>query len=1148
MVLKGLLADPTAKVHVICCYLPWAGSTQLQDLDLTTRHMALQQQLINATTSQPNNIVVVAGDFNAKIGEQQALSNTAITAILQHNNSSTATSTISLARQQQENCKTADQPGYQLNDLCIATDTINLTGLTTDDSPAKPSYVSSANSSTARIDHFLVSPSTLPYITHHQVLDTLLGSDHHPIQLCLSLQPTTAPATDPEPHYRFQQIIPSDDPAVIRQYQEIIADAATWANFQQLASETNTSSDDLLAAFNTVIFRAAQAAGYRIRWVGPPKPQHHNPPSKYKVWHDTLCKHLQQQIRALLQEHDTSKAAELRQLQQQYRKRIRTLLRRHRAEHAKEQLQKWKLNRNQFWRSYRPHSSPCPFSPSTIARHFNTKMNSYQPAPAPATPAEQLPAQQAIDITSECPTVADIAAAIKHSSSTSAGIDGIPTALLHPVPIPQPADDLANAALGSTTSNADALLSTAAGLHAVFQRISSTGAIPQQWRSAVLVPIYKNKGDRSDISNYRPLSMPTVTCRLWSSIINGRLMHATSELLPDVMFGFRPNRSCSDPLFIIRHMADMRRAKLGKLFAVAFMDLSGAYDSVDRTLLFRKLRQQVGLAEHTVSLLESLYDGTECIVKAELGTSQPFAVTCGLRQGCPLSTTLFNLFIFDLHNRLTEICHGCGVRTRRIPATYGPNRPAVGAQPIRVSDDAPHLLLTDFGYADDIALCANTAVQLQQLIDCFAAYCREHGLIINPSKCEVMVVSGNSRAMQGASWHDGGLWGDRKPLARVQKFKYLGVELHGTKTIKAALDHRLSRMIAAQSTVYRRLRELHIQKDPLIVADMFDIVGGAAGSYGCEIWSTHYLGEWHLTDCKLQRYQASVYKRSMGAKSSTSNMLACFEAGKYPLQIQWLARTVRYWNKLVGLHTERGTLYEVFCANVHYGLVHDAACWAKELHAGLAFVDSGYDWKTHMLQLRKLDCKHLVNCAKAKFRSCLQHYNQPSAEAENCPSRRRCCYKQWMYPQGDLDELPRPAYLSGNLSLKAKRVMARFRLNGAPVRANLEHNISYSDRVCRFGCQPASSSGAQVQRVPVENDKHLVLECVATSQIRARPRYCTMFRPGVDMHQLMGLAYDPAATSTLVHCISEMISKVEGLSGAPIRRISREPNGSRIAG
>jgi hypothetical protein len=54
------------------------------------------------------------------------------------------------------------------------------------------------------------------------------------------------------------------------------------------------------------------------------------------------------------------------------------------------------------------------------------------------------------------------------------------------------------------------------------------------------MPIYKGKGQLADPSNYRPLSIPDVACRVWGSILNQRLLDATKDILPDTMFGFRP--------------------------------------------------------------------------------------------------------------------------------------------------------------------------------------------------------------------------------------------------------------------------------------------------------------------------------------------------------------------------------------------------------------------------------------------------------------------------------------------------------------------------------------------------------------------------------------------------------------------------------
>ncbi len=103
---------------------------------------------------------------------------------------------------------------------------------------------------------------------------------------------------------------------------------------------------------------------------------------------------------------------------------------------------------------------------------------------------------------------------------------------------------------------------------------------------------------------------------------------------------------------------------------------------------------------------------------------------------------------------------------------------------------------------------------------------------------------------------------------------------------KDSVEHRLSCMIAAHSAVSRRLNEMQCPKDPVLMADLFDTITAAAGSYGCEVWSTSFLAGWHLRDCTLQRFQATVYKQAVKLPRSTSNLLVFLEMGRYPMKIQ----------------------------------------------------------------------------------------------------------------------------------------------------------------------------------------------------------------------------------------------------------------------
>jgi hypothetical protein len=137
-----------------------------------------------------------------------------------------------------------------------------------------------------------------------------------------------------------------------------------------------------------------------------------------------------------------------------------------------------------------------------------------------------------------------------------------------------------------------------------------------------------------------------------------------------------------------------------------------------------------------------------------------------------------------------------------------------------------------------------------------------------------------------------------------------------------------------------------------------------------------------------------VYKHSLGVPRSTASLLTFLEVGRYPMQIQWLARTVRYWNKLVDLVQQGPSLLgSTFLANVASGLACGKAnTWAAELRTALQFV-CGPVWTPHMLQGQPIQVKPVVEAAQRAFRNLL-HAHTGSPDADDCPERHSCKWIQ----------------------------------------------------------------------------------------------------------------------------------------------------------
>ena len=88
----------------------------------------------------------------------------------------------------------------------------------------------------------------------------------------------------------------------------------------------------------------------------------------------------------------------------------------------------------------------------------------------------------------------------------------------------------------------------------IFQCSLDTGIIPEDWKTANIVPIHK-KNDRSKPANYRPISLTCITSKLFEHIIASHIIQhlETNGILYDLQHGFRQNRSCETQLLSFIH-------------------------------------------------------------------------------------------------------------------------------------------------------------------------------------------------------------------------------------------------------------------------------------------------------------------------------------------------------------------------------------------------------------------------------------------------------------------------------------------------------------------------------------------------------------------------------------------------------------------
>ena len=70
----------------------------------------------------------------------------------------------------------------------------------------------------------------------------------------------------------------------------------------------------------------------------------------------------------------------------------------------------------------------------------------------------------------------------------------------------------------------------------------NSGVVPENWRSAVIVRLYKSKGERTECKNYRIIT--SVVGKIYAGILGGRVCRMTGALIDDEQGGFRVGSGC----------------------------------------------------------------------------------------------------------------------------------------------------------------------------------------------------------------------------------------------------------------------------------------------------------------------------------------------------------------------------------------------------------------------------------------------------------------------------------------------------------------------------------------------------------------------------------------------------------------------------
>lgn len=195
-------------------------------------------------------------------------------------------------------------------------------------------------------------------------------------------------------------------------------------------------------------------------------------------------------------------------------------------------------------------------------------------------------------------------------------------------------------------------------------------------------------------------------------------------------------------------IAEEYRAKNRPLF-VAFLDMEKAFDRVPRDTIWWSLRKK-NVPEQYVNIIADMYRGARSMVRTVVGETKPIAVPEGVHQGSVLSPFLFCLVL----DSLTEA--------------------------------AQNSAAWSFIYADDVAICTESRVELQEALLSWKHQLQAGGLVLSVAKTQFMSLNEPDSGDNSPIPIDGQL------VTMCDQYKYLGSMMHNSGNIECNIQHRIA--------------------------------------------------------------------------------------------------------------------------------------------------------------------------------------------------------------------------------------------------------------------------------------------------------------------------------------------------------------------
>ena len=473
-------------------------------------------------------------------------------------------------------------------------------------------------------------------------------------------------------------------------------------------------------------------------------------------------------------------------------------------------------------------------------------------------------------------------------------------------------------------------------LHTLFNQIFTYNHYPSSWRVHSLTPLHK-KGDTSKPANYHGIAVGCCLSKVFLGVLHNRLLEFVDKhkLIPNCQIGYKHGSRTSDHILTLKNLIDKYLLK-GKYMFACFVDYKSAFDTVWRKGLFFKLLRH-GIGCNFLSTLQSVYSEVHYNVKLDFGMSPTISSANGVKQGCVLSPTLFNLFLSDFPSIFDNTC-----------------------DPVSLGDAHLNCMM----FADDLVLLSTTAEGLQCCLDKLLTYTRRWNLNVNIDKTKVIIFNKGGHIIKRFNF-----WLGTEPVSITQQYCYLGIIFTPSGSFNSAITNLTDKAMKA----FFRLKQLNPRDNAILTIKLFESLVVPILTYACEVWGPLALRKVDKQDFKslcdsvhCEKLNIRLCKYLLGVGKRATNAAVIAELGRFPISFKIIEHSVNYWHRLRCLPELCLVKQSHIDSLPHESDNHLKRFWSGCVQQILRKFDSNLDWENQSSDISVYD---LTTSIKAEYQT-----------------------------------------------------------------------------------------------------------------------------------------------------------------------------------